>query len=392
MAIRKSQDTVKTSPFGRQSRTSILSRHFEQRPVSADRAWEFIYRELLWIDGSTGLAHLYESDKAQPGRSVWYDRTVLFTKLICKEFGDTPVEKLKGEIDGLFKECLERLIASTPSNESVSEIALAMVDEGAVQLSESMVQEAARLSARVPGVVADADFVTETAKILASRLGTESNLAEDVAREIVGKARYYFNVGRKRQNVLGEGFEDLIELLVAKLTTVPADRLKLRRKVDELPGFSNAVGRDRVESPDLAIVVDGQTKMLANVKWSLRQDRQKQLGDELDCYADLQVQKDFPRYVLITNEYDPGRLINSNALTRRGASVSCIYHVNTEFLSAVLSDQSKFRDDLQPLVQAGRLRSVSDFLKDLNRNFGTGEHKRPLTADQRRLKKKGGGK
>ncbi|MBC8109045.1 MAG: hypothetical protein H7Z14_20840, partial [Anaerolineae bacterium] len=55
--------------MGRATRQRVLAQHFEQRPVSVDRAWEFVYRELLWIDSSNGLAHLYESDKAQPGRS-----------------------------------------------------------------------------------------------------------------------------------------------------------------------------------------------------------------------------------------------------------------------------------------------------------------------------------
>ena len=118
------------SPFGKESRREILTRHFAQHPVSIDRAWEFIYRELLWIDGSTGLAHLYESDKAQPGRSVWYDRTVKFTDLLCHEF-------------------------------------------------------------------------------------------------------------------------DPLQLLITRLTSIPSDRIAIRRKADELPGFQAVAQRDRIEAPDL---------------------------------------------------------------------------------------------------------------------------------------------
>jgi hypothetical protein len=98
------------SPFGKDSRIRILRRHFaEFSPITAESAWKFIYRELLWIDGSTGLAHLYESDKAQPGRP-WYGRTVTFTEMLCERFGGISHDELKRQIDRLFRACLEKLL------------------------------------------------------------------------------------------------------------------------------------------------------------------------------------------------------------------------------------------------------------------------------------------
>ena len=65
------------SPFGSVSRLQSLRQHYGSTGTyRVDTAWEFVYRELLWIDKSNGLAHLYESDKAQVGRSHWYERTV----------------------------------------------------------------------------------------------------------------------------------------------------------------------------------------------------------------------------------------------------------------------------------------------------------------------------
>lgn len=376
--------------MGRETRQKVLAQHFEHRPVTVDRAWEFVYRELLWIDSSNGLAHLYESDKVQPGRSVWYDRSIRFTELLCKEFG-VPRHRLSKEIDHLFRTCLPLLIASrvrkaASKKNRADELALAVVEEGAETLPASAVKEAAALVEQEPGFVADADLIAAFATVVTRELSATSGEANTVAHELVKQARNYFTVQRKRQNISGEGFEDLVQLLVERLTTVPPDRLFIRQKADSLPGFRQAHARERVDAPDLAVAMNNQTRLLASIKWSLRQDRQKQLADELDGYVHLLSQKSFPGYVLITNEYDPGRLINANALSRRDQRISCIYHINPDFLRSVLTGPKW--NELQPLVQEGRLRSIGDFIKDLSREFGVAAESQPLTADQKRVKRR----
>jgi hypothetical protein len=96
----------------------------------------------------------------------------------------------------------------------------------------------------------------------------------------------------------------------------------------------------------------------------LRHDRQKQLSDELDCYVDLLSQDAFPRYVLITNEYDPGRLVNTNGLRVRGRTIDCIYHLNLDLLMGVLSTHGRV-DDLRPIIEAGRLKSLEALLTEM---------------------------
>ena len=62
----------KGSPFGEASRVELLESHLRQfGDINATNAWRFVYEELLWFDKSTGLVHLYESDKVRPGRSSW---------------------------------------------------------------------------------------------------------------------------------------------------------------------------------------------------------------------------------------------------------------------------------------------------------------------------------
>lgn len=62
MARKKS--SAKDSPFGETSRVELLDQHFREfGSITPATAWRFVYEELLWFDRSTGLVHLYESDK-----------------------------------------------------------------------------------------------------------------------------------------------------------------------------------------------------------------------------------------------------------------------------------------------------------------------------------------
>lgn len=355
------------SPFGKATRVRLLKQHLTDfGNITAASAWKFLYEELLWIDGSTGLAHLYESDKAQPGRP-WYDRTVLFTDLLCDLFGEITRDQLKQRIDRLFRACLQKAVEFPPE----ASLPVEAVDDLEETLRNLQSPIYLRSSDDVEPYTPDASLVAEFSSLLMQYARMPQSQAESLAHDLVSRARYYFTVERKRQNVLGEGFEDLLQLLIEKVSQVPSDRIVVRRRANLLPGFQNTSStRDRIEAPDIAIVHNERTALLASVKWSLRHDRQKQLSDELDCYASLLSQKEFPRYVLVTNEYDPGRLINTNGLKTRGQKVDCIYHINLDILLQVLENHHR-SVDLMPLIVSGRLRSISSFFEDLKQEFGT---------------------
>jgi hypothetical protein len=310
----------------------------------------FVYRELLWIDGSNGLAHLYESDKAQPGRSHWYDRTVRFTNELQDRLGVSNRTELKAQLDRLFRDCLEKLMRAREEIQKMGkEIDL-----------EELVEEATP-GTDVEAYVPDADLVQEFTSLLVARASMSETEAVALAREMVKKARHFFTVERKRQNILGEGFEDLLFLLATKVSEIPKEVVLLRQKIDKLPGFGSVHARDRVESPDIAFVSDGRTDFLMSVKWSIRQDRQKQWSEELDCYADLLSQEE-PKFLLVTNEYDPGRLINAFALKdRESLPLDTIYHVNLELLELALSDHPTY-PAVKTMIETQRLKSLSDLL------------------------------
>ena len=217
--------------------------------------------------------------------------------------------------------------------------------------------------------VIDAELAVEMMLILQERTSLGQEAAHDLACYLTERARRHFTVERKRQNVLGEGYEDVLHHLLVEVSGIDQSLLKLRKRANTLPGFQGRTERDRIEAPDLAIVVGDRTRLLATVKWSLRQDRQKQLSDEIDGYVDLLSQKRFPFHTLVTNEYDPGRLVNTASLERRGQHIDCIYHTNPDVLLEVLADHPKVAD-LRALVEKGTLRSLEAFLNEMGKQFG----------------------
>jgi hypothetical protein len=365
----KRQAKSKESPFGESSRVELLEEHFRAfGKITPANAWRFVYEELLWFDKSTGLIHLYESDKVRPGRSSWYNRSIVFTDRLCAIFGVNR-SGLRERIDRLFLACLKRMVLGEKNEAAIAAIA----DTGAqIGLPSNVVEEA---QAEVKEASKEADFIpyaelaAEVTDLLIQKAGMKEE-AKNLAREIVERAEYHLTFGSNRQNVLGEGFEDLLRILSVRVAGVPEEKVVIRRKANELPGFSGVLeGKRRIEKPDMAIIEAGTTKHLSTVKWSLRHDRQKQLTDELDCYVQLCTQDAFPEYVLVTNEYDPGRLKNSSNLSSRGKTVDRIYHINPELLVEVLSDVASSVGQVRALLKADRLRSLEDFLDDLSKTF-----------------------
>lgn len=102
--------------FGAGNRARLLAQYFETAgPVNVTHAWQHVYRLLLWIDRTTALAHCYESDKAQPGRT-WYARSLAFHNWLSEKF-NVPPAKLADEIDWLFRQAVKDLAATDHQSE-----------------------------------------------------------------------------------------------------------------------------------------------------------------------------------------------------------------------------------------------------------------------------------
>jgi hypothetical protein len=152
--------------------------------------------------------------------------------------------------------------------------------------------------------------------------GIADDRALAVARKVEGLSRDFFTIGNKRKNALGEGFEDLLFLLLKQVSRIPPDKVELRTPVSKLPGFRRAAPRQKGERqkreprPDIAITEQNVTHVITTAKWSMRQDRETQFQSEYSSFQMNKVQSTELTYALITNEFDLARLKNVATATQ----------------------------------------------------------------------------
>jgi len=105
-------DKAVTSAFGHANRLRLINAYFAS-PAGASvlpgEAWAHVYRLLLWTDGTTGLAHCYESDKCQPGKP-WYARSLAFHAWLADALEASAAE-VAGRIDWMFQRAAQELAA-----------------------------------------------------------------------------------------------------------------------------------------------------------------------------------------------------------------------------------------------------------------------------------------
>src|SRR5690242_18403938 len=93
--------------FSQSARIDLIDQYFAGRRVDPLDAWKDVYRLLLWADSTTGLAHCYESDKAQPGRP-WYARSLAFHSWLALQFNVAPLD-LADELDWMFRQVIKNV-------------------------------------------------------------------------------------------------------------------------------------------------------------------------------------------------------------------------------------------------------------------------------------------
>jgi hypothetical protein len=332
------QDT----PFGQMTRMRVLEEYFMHAGEVTDaNAWEHVYRCLLWMNVGAGLAHIYDSNHMQPG-GVFHARAVRFTDLLCAHW---KIERkdLAAQIDILFKGCIAELKRRHAEDEIDTE-------------TESELISAVEAALRSEGIA------------------TERALA--LARKIEVLSRDFFTIGNKRKNALGEGFEDLLLILLRRVSRIPTDKLALRVPVSELPGFRRAAPRQKGEKrkrephPDIAIIEGTVTHVITTAKWSMRQDRETQFQSEYSSFQMNKVQSTELTYALITNEFDIARLKNVLSAMPGGAGgyiFHTVYHICLPLLRDTHGERFK---EIEPWVGTGKLRSLSDFFVEMRGRYG----------------------
>lgn len=330
------------SPFGHATRMQVLERYFAQAgTVTAENAWQHVYRCLLWMNEGAGLAHIYNSNHMQPGGN-FHSRAVRFTAELCRLLGVTRAG-LPAEIDFLFKGCVAEWKRTRP--EEVE-----------------------------PEV--ESELIAVIAEVLRGE-GIVDDRARPLARKIESLSRDFFTIGNKRKNALGEGFEDLLYMLLIRVAHISPERIALRKPVSQLPGFRRAPVRragtraDREPHPDIALIEGGITHVITSAKWSMRQDRETQFQAEYTAYQMNKTQSTELRFALITNEFDVARLNNVARAMPGGAGgyiFHQIYHINPALLVHTQGDRI---GTVQHWIGAGKILALADFLTEMQDRFGS---------------------
>jgi hypothetical protein len=346
-------------PFGAKNRAAMLDRYFDDAgAVTPENAWAHVYRLLLWIDRTTGLAHCYESDKAQPGRP-WYGRSLAFHAWVARELDATPLA-LGGEIDWLFRQGTAALAAA---REAIQE---QRRDKAAAQRDDYADRE-------MPEPGEDSELELLIREGVASWLASE--LPTPALRLLTEHVRTYLAQENKRKNLVGEGFEDVLAALIQRLPGASSLRVMVRPLLHDIPGFHTAPAGQKPRRVDLAIILPNGRRVLVSAKWSVRADREEQFGVDHETYSRLEnLGRNFD-FVLVTNEFDAARLV---AACRRRISNADLFtqvvHVNSNGpLAAYGAELRRSARELPEQITKKRLIDLDRWLTALLEGSGAGQ-------------------
>jgi hypothetical protein len=336
-------------PFGAESRRQMLGEWFAATaaPTPAS-AWEHVYRLLLWIDRTTGLAHCYESDKSQPGRP-WYERSLRFHDWAAHALAASPTS-LAAEVDWLFRKGTTRLAE-----------AAARIEAERAQIAAT--QRDAYPSFPVPGD--DPELETLILDQLTPWLASDP--PREALAELTRVVRNYFTQENKRRNLVGEGFEDVLAAIVQRVPGGEELTVMARPLLSDVPGFRSPPRGEKERRVDLAAIGADSRRTLVSAKWSVRADREEQFGIDWEAYARLEDEgRDFD-FVLVTNEFDAARLAAACDRRRPGADLfSSVVHVNPAGpLAAYGPERRGAASRLDSLIASGRLVSLEAWLSAL---------------------------
>lgn len=334
--------------FGAHNRARLLERYFDSAgPITAGNAWQHVYRLLLWIDRTTGLAHAYESDKSQPGRP-WYARTLAFHDWLSREMGLEPA-LLGMDLDFLFKEGAEDLARSAARDRR--------------ELAQKQRRPYEGRDFPVPGE--DPELVEIIATGLETWLAEE--IPDDTWRSVTERIHAHIGQENKRANIVGEGFEDTLAAIIRRLPG--SERWVIRNRVElgDIPGFNPQSDAEKHKKVDL-VLWNEETgdRILVTAKWSVRSDREEQFRSDFDAYVRLNAWRPF-RYVLVTNEFDAARLKAAcESVAGNARLFERIVHVNPRGVLAAYGGRLRRSAKVLPqLVECGRLVPLSNWLEDV---------------------------
>jgi hypothetical protein len=334
--------------FGADNRARLLAQYFAKAgKVTTTKAWQHVYRLLLWIDRTTALAHCYESDKSQPGRP-WYARSLAFHDWVSKQLAVSPAN-LAEEIDWLFREAVKDLASRVFAGRS----------------SAYERQRAPYVGRDFPEPGEDPELAAIIREALGKWMPNEP--PDETFSALTRRIHAHLTQENKRKNLVGEGFEDVIAAVMRRLPFAKRIQIRTRVALHELPGFHRSAPTEKVKKVDLALLA-GSARTLITAKWSIRADREEQFMSDFQAYERLEsAGRDFG-YVLITNEFDAARLRAACERRRQNAPLfTRVVHINPAAVEIVYREGgSEGASAVREHIANGRLISLQSWLESLD--------------------------
>jgi hypothetical protein len=335
--------------FGAANRNRLIQEYLSS---SDDEPWKAVYKLILWIDKTTGLAHCYESDKTQPGKN-WHVRSLRFHEWLAKECAQSPAT-VGESIDWLFRHV-------------ANDYARYMVKQYQRLLDKAVTQRAPFSGKGFPEPGDDPGIEGIIREVLGTHLATEPT--KEQWRELNIRVRDLVSLENKRKNIVGEGFEDVLAAVIRRADPGGALQAHPRRALHEIPGFTNKRAGEKPVKVDLALVrVADKRRILVTAKWSTRADREEQFRADFLKYLAAESTNDTFDYVMVTNEFDPARLKRACELNSHNSlMLTKVVHISPQALRAVYGQQPEATmKEVVAYMDSGRIVGLDAWIAGLS--------------------------
>lgn len=335
--------------FGAVNRNRLISEFLLTVPDAAP--WELVYRLILWINRTTGLAHCYESDKCQPGKN-WHGRSLRFHDWLAGQLGATPAT-VGQELDWLFRHVAVDYARFVAHNYQK-------------KLARAAEQRRPYAGRDFPEPGDDPGIVLIVKEVLGDHLTGDPT--PEQWRTLTTRILDLVALENKRKNIVGEGFEDVLAAVIKRADTNGVLTAQARPLLQEVAGFRNVRANEKPTRVDLALVrpADGR-RIMVTAKWSTRADREEQFKADWQKYVNAESENETWDYVMVTNEFDPARLKRACTLSAgHSRMLTNVVHISPDALRAVYGESPEATmQEVLGLLDSGRIIGLDRWIEGM---------------------------
>lgn len=239
-----------------------------------------------------------------------------------------------------------------------------MISQKANRTRAAAAQREKYISKDMPEPGEDPELLQLIKAALGKHLSSEPSAAG--WRLLTEEISAHYTQENKRRNLVGEAFEDLIAELVRRLPSKTKLEASTRVLIQDVPGFSAPGAKNKDKKVDVVVRRSAPPKrVLVTAKWSIRADREEQFASDHEAYVKLEGAGEVFDYVLVTNEFDPARLLAAcERLSGNSQLFRHVVHVNPEGLLAAYGENpERSAAKVVNFIKSNRLISLGSWLK-----------------------------